>query len=315
MISNNTKETRILWTILACPQCLQPLEETEKGVCCRSCNTHYSKTENGQLDLRLKTNKKVIASFTLTRSFTFNNEKIHILLENPNKEGDFGIPYGITKELATYIPKAPSNNSLMLDFGCGDTRHKPHFTKAGFTYVGLDYASNQATLLGDAHAMPFKNESFDFVFSRSVIEHLQYPFLAINEVYRVMKPNSKFIGSVAFLEPFHGNSFYHSTHIGLLNYFENAGFTVEHISPHPTWDVLTAQASMSLFPKMPNMVSRTLVTPLRSLHKFWWRIGKYVNPEGSELTRMLWTAGSFMFVVLKTSGKRLQKRNDENHLQ
>jgi ubiquinone/menaquinone biosynthesis C-methylase UbiE len=300
MISFNSDEKRILWTILACPQCLQLLEETEKGAFCPTCKTHFPTTKNGQLDLRLKSNKKVIAPFTLTPSLTINDEKFDILLENPNKEVDFGILDGITKELATYIPKANSCSNLMLDLGCGETKQKPHFTKAGFKYVGLDYTSNQATLLGDAHALPFKNACFDFVFSRSVIEHLQYPFLALNEVYRVMKPNSKLIGSAAFLEPFHGNSFYHSTHLGLLNCFENAGFTVEHISPQPAWDVLTAQASMSLFPKMPYILSRALVAPLRSLHRIWWKIGAQMNPESTELKRMLWTAGSFDFVVLKS---------------
>jgi SAM-dependent methyltransferase len=299
MISNNIERTRWLWIVLACPQCLQPLEATEQGAFCRSCCSHYLKTKNGQLDLRLKSSKKVMVPFVLTPSFTSNQKKFSILPVNPNPEGNFGIPNGITKELATYIPKARSNSSLMLDLGCGDARHKQNFTEAGFKYVGLDYYSNQATLLGDAHALPFQNECFDFVFSRSVIEHLQYPLLAMNETYRVMKPNSKFIGSAPFLEPFH-NSFCHFTHLGLLNCLESAGFTVEHISPHPTWDVLTAQASMSLFPKMPYALSKTLVAPLRSLHKIWWRIGKYVNPEACELTRLLWTAGSFMFIASKT---------------
>jgi ubiquinone/menaquinone biosynthesis C-methylase UbiE len=154
-------------------------------------------------------------------------------------------------------------------------------------------------MLADAHALPFKNESFDFVFSRAVLEHLRYPFLAMNEVNRILKPNSKFIGTVAFLEPFHENSFYHHTHLGLLNFLEQAGFKAEHVSPNAKWDVLRAQAQMSLFPKMPVILSQTLVAPLRSLHKVWWKFGKKLNPEADELKRLLWTSGSLMFVASK----------------
>lgn len=113
----------------------------------------------------------------------------------------------------------------------------------------LDLDSKEATLQGDAHAFSFRDECFEFVFNRSVIEHLQYPFLAVNEAYRILKPDSKFIGTAAFLEPFHGNSFYHHTHIGLLNCFEHACFNVEHISPQSKWDMLAAQASMNLSPR------------------------------------------------------------------
>jgi SAM-dependent methyltransferase len=293
-------DSDFLWNILVCPYCLQPLQQTTQGVFCQSCNTNYATNSKGQIDLRLKRTKEVSVSFTLTPSFISHQEKFDILKMNPDPEGYFGIPFGFTKEFASYIPKARSNNSLMLDMGCGDTRHKSNFTQAGFKYVGIDYDSEKATLLGDGHALPFHDGSFELAFSRSVIEHLQYPFLAIDEVYRTLKPNSKFIGSAAFLEPFHGNSFHHLTHLGLLSCLEHSGFKVEHISPHPKWDVLIAQSSMSLFPNLPNGISQGLVAPLRSLHKTWWRIGKHFNPKADELTRLLWTAGSFMFIASKT---------------
>jgi SAM-dependent methyltransferase len=293
------EEERFLWKILACPHCQQPLRETSTGAECVSCHIRFPRTRYGQLDLRLQRNKKVLVPFTLTPSHTPNQEMFHILSFNPNPEGNFGTLFGITPELASYIPKAHPSNSLMLDLGCGDTRHRSNFVRAGFKYVGLDYDSKQATLLGDAHALPFQNECFKFIFSRAVIEHLRYPFIAMHEAYRVLKPNSKLVGSAAFLEPFHGNSFYHPTHLGFQNLLEHAGFTVQHIAPHPRWDVLTAQASMSLFPKMPAALSRMLIAPLKELHKAWWRIGGHFNPEADELTRLLWTAGSFQFVAEK----------------
>jgi SAM-dependent methyltransferase len=206
----------------------------------------------------------------------------------------------MSKELPSYIHKPFTKGGLMLDLGCGDASYRLNFEHLGFNYVGLDYSSEQATLLGDAHALPFKDESFELVFSRSVFEHLQYPFVAVDEAYRVLKPNCRFLGSVAFLEPFHGRSFYHPTHFGLFNYFKQAGFSIEYISPNPKWDVLTAQAAMSLFPKLPRSISNASVFPLKLTHKAYWKLGNLFYPsQCNELTRLLWTTGSYEFVVRK----------------
>ncbi|MGH2403025.1 MAG: class I SAM-dependent methyltransferase [bacterium] len=101
---------------------------------------------------------------------------------------------------------AAAADALALDLGCGETFHRPACEHAGYTYVGLDHASDQATVLGDAHALPFKDNSVDFILSLAVFEHIRYPFVAIPETHRVLRPGRPFIGTVAFLEPYHGAS-------------------------------------------------------------------------------------------------------------
>jgi len=291
-----------LWSVFACPQCSGRLEKTDFGAMCTSCTTEFRQTEHGQLDLRLKKEKKIIVNFVISPSFEPDETVFDFLPLNSTSESKINLEAfsPMSKEISSYVPIPISKNSLMLDLGCGDAKHRSNFEQAGFNYVGLDYCSENATLLGDAHALPFKDESFELIFSRSVFEHLQYPFVAMNEAYRVLKRNSRFFGSIAFLEPFHGRSFYHPTHYGLLNYFKHAGFSVQHISPNPKWDVLTAQASMALFPKLPNAISIALVSPLRLTHKVYWKIGHFLEPDQSnELTRLLWTTGSYEFVATK----------------
>jgi len=58
-----------------------------------------------------------------------------------------------------------------------------------------------------------------------------------------------YIGTVACLEPFHGDSYYHRTHLGTLNTLRIGRFDVEHVAPAVDWSGLQAQATMrGLFP-------------------------------------------------------------------
>jgi hypothetical protein len=84
---------------------------------------------------------------------------------NPEHEAGFAELQTIEREIASYIPRPRSKTSMMLDLGCSHAKHRPSFEHAGFKYVGLDYDSKEATLLSDAHALPFKDESFEFLFS------------------------------------------------------------------------------------------------------------------------------------------------------
>jgi len=49
----------------------------------------------------------------------------------------------------------------------------------------------------------------------AVMEHLYNPFLAVNEIHRVLKQGGYFIGSVASLEPYHDLSYFHMTFLAV----------------------------------------------------------------------------------------------------
>lgn len=294
-----------VWGILVCPFCKKPLERTNKGAKCPHCQEEYIRTDSGALDLRLRRKKQCQLQFELgTNLLPESGFEFKVLQENPFPEIDFTgvkIPYHLSRELMSYFPKAKRKDSLMLDLGCGSTIHREICEYAGFEYVGLDYNSPNASILGDAHSLPFKDDSFEFMLSIAVLEHIRFPFIMMSEAYRVLKPGGRFIGTVAFLEPFHGDSFYHHTHLGTFNSLQYAGFDIEQIAPSEKWSVLSAQARMGLFPRMPRPIYKALVLPIYLLHKIWWKLGHFIthSKKANERNRILKTTGAFCFIAHK----------------
>jgi ubiquinone/menaquinone biosynthesis C-methylase UbiE len=46
---------------------------------------------------------------------------------------------------------------------------------------------------GDASNMPFDNETFDFIVCTAAYKNFTKPIMALNEMYRVLKPNGKIL--------------------------------------------------------------------------------------------------------------------------
>ena len=133
----------------------------------------------------------------------------------------------------------------------------------------------------------------------AVLEHIRYPHIMMREAYRVLKPHGKLIGSVSFLEPFHGDSYYHHTQLGAINTLQYGGFKIEKLAPSEKWSVLNAQASMALFPRMPEIIAQSIVYPLQLLHKFWWKISSLITPTANNHNRIIKTTGAYTFIVTK----------------
>ncbi|MDD5223168.1 MAG: class I SAM-dependent methyltransferase [bacterium] len=267
------------------------------------CGLTYKYNASGCLDMRLRKPRKYDLQFELgTTLLPKEGFQFEPLTINNNPEVDYSgveIPERLSEEIVSFFPKAKSSDSLMLDLGCGNAVHKSVCERAGFEWVGLDYDSEKALILGDAHALPFKSETFSFILSIAVLEHIRFPFVMMREAYRVLKPHGKIIGTVAFLEPFHGDSFYHHTHLGTFNSLQFAGFTIEKLAPSEKWPVLMAQASMSLFPYAPRFISKSIVYPVQLLHKIWWSVGGMILRKNTKSNRIRNTTGAFVFIATK----------------
>jgi SAM-dependent methyltransferase len=271
------------------------------GADCGACGVRYPSAATGALDLRLRKPKVIRHEHVLGEPLpALPSTEYRELPEKHEPEVDFGelsVPHHLTRALMSHFPRAPRTGDLALDLGCGGAVHRPVCEAAGFEYVGLDYESDSAQVLGDAHALPFADQSFGFVLSIAVLEHIRFPFVAMREAFRVLRPGALFIGTVAFLEPFHGNSYFHHSHLGVLTSLLEGGFEIDCIAPHADWNALTAQANMGLFPKMPGVLQRLLIWPLQVLHRLWWAAGRRITPEATEAVRIRNLTGAFSFVA------------------
>jgi len=100
----------------------------------------------------------------------------------------------------------------------------------------------------------------------AVLEHLYDPFRATAEIARVLAPGGAFVGSVAFLEPFHARSYFHMTHLGLEEVLRRAGFEATEIQPG--WSFTEALASFWPW---------NLIGPVRGLSRRWNRMAYRVG--------------------------------------
>jgi SAM-dependent methyltransferase len=288
--------------IMQCPQCSSTkLSFQDSSVVCELCSIQYP-VLNNQLDMRLQKPKRYVLDFVIGEE-PDNSFQYTLLKENPNSKivmNGLGIPHHLTKELISYFPLPKESNSCVLDLGCGSTVHREICEYIGYRYIGLDYSHPKAPILGDAHSLPFADHSIDFILSIAVLEHIKNPFVMMKEAHRVLKNGGMMIGTVAFLEPYHANSYYHHSHLGTFNSLSTAGFKVSLIAPSTSWTVLIAQSKV-LFSKLPRPFSKFLVLPLDYLHKLYWFLLRTILPKSkyTEKYRAIVTTGAFSFIATK----------------
>jgi SAM-dependent methyltransferase len=314
---NPTYNSLPFWPLLACPACGRELFALSHGVGCSKCKISFvSDGEFAQIDLRLRVPKTCMMTFIVgdttelppgvvteripanptTAIANWSDVKIPAKLTDGNR---------LTPELLSYFPKSGEPGRWMLDLGCGGDTERAFFEQlTNLNYLGVDWTSRTADLLADAHSLPFKDEGFDLVVCIAVLEHVKMPDIVMSEARRVLKPGGLLIGTSAFLEPFHLNSYEHMTHLAIHRTLSGAGFEVILISPNRQWSVLRAQAEMSLFPigALPRWLRRTSVAPLEVASRGAWALKRRLGKKrASELQRLLETTGGFRFVARRTS--------------
>jgi len=112
----------------------------------------------------------------------------------------------------------PRGMGRVLDLGGNRGMLRSLLEQRGYHYINLDichFEQGEPSLLGDAHCLPFKSGSFDMVLSKDTLEHFINPWIAVSEVYRVLKNSGRFVVWVPFMHPFHETDYYRYSPLGL----------------------------------------------------------------------------------------------------
>ena len=134
---------------------------------------------------------------------------------------------------------APKNaRGIMLDVGCGTKPYKSIFAPYVEKHLGLDHRdslhdSSEVDVVADAYDTTLSDESIDTILSSAVLEHLERPWDAVKEMYRVLKRGGYVILTAPLFWHLHEEprDFYRYTKHGLKYLFEDAGFEVVEVKP------------------------------------------------------------------------------------
>jgi SAM-dependent methyltransferase len=109
--------------------------------------------------------------------------------------------------------------------------------------VNFEICAYESTdVRGVGERLPFRDGSFDAVFSFAVLEHVKDPFQCAREIARVMKPGAELYCVVPFLQPYHGypHHYFNMSHQGLKTLFER-DLTIDRqqviLSGHPIFSL------------------------------------------------------------------------------
>ena len=215
---------------------------------CNLCNQHYPmvNVEEKQVpDLRcLDVSSEIVLNFTLPQSpMSIDNIDRYGKATNAKfkcmSREKLRKLYGtkLQKEVLYYIDillKEVGTDAIILDLGCGNGGNKKYLESLGFhNIISVDYwiqlkqdgitMSSGAEYLVDVHRLPFFEETFDLILTTATIEHFHNPFIAFEEMSRVLKPQGMLIASVSFWEAWHGDSCFHLTPGGIESVCKSSG--------------------------------------------------------------------------------------------
>ncbi len=180
-----------LLDLLACPKCRRELRRGDEKLVCATCASSFPIQNNVPV---------------------FLSEPVEVVaLEHESN--------ALGAEFEEILSRG---EALVLHLGAGATpRRYPNCVE--FEHKIFRHTD----VVGDAHALPFRDNAFDRVFAFNVFEHLRDPWLAAREIHRVLKPGGEVALHTAFLQPLHEapNHFYNATEYGVREWFRD--FTIE----------------------------------------------------------------------------------------
>jgi len=129
-----------------------------------------------------------------------SDNKYDFLTDKMRKQ--FGIINTTNVSSNSYPPEAIElidRGDFILD--CGSGFRSVYYDNV----VNLEIADYITTdILSVGETLPFKDNTFDAVFSFAVLEHVKHPYQCAHEIARVLKPSGTLLFAAVFMQPYHG---------------------------------------------------------------------------------------------------------------
>ena len=110
--------------------------------------------------------------------------------------------------ILAYIPHSKDDELRILDFGAGSGRYTKMFADA-FPNAELYAVEVECSAIpqlkkitknvlhqrAESHTLPYEDESFDYIFSSNVVEHIPHDIYLnyVSELHRILKPGGKLL--------------------------------------------------------------------------------------------------------------------------
>ena len=121
----------------------------------------------------------------------------------------------------------PRPGEYVLDLGCGDGQLTRRIAESGAHVLGVDASPEMVAVARErgieaerakAEELPFRNATFDAVFSNAVLHWVRDQDAMMQHVYRVLKPGGRFVAEMGG----HGNVA--AIHVALAAVLDRHGF-------------------------------------------------------------------------------------------
>ena len=109
------------------------------------------------------------------------------------------------KEIKSLIKK---NKKDCLVVGSGNRELPLSISNKHLNIMGCDiYPGEKVDFIADAHYLPIKNKSINFIFLQAVLEHVLEPQKVVDECFRVLSDGGLIISEAPFLQGIHENGY------------------------------------------------------------------------------------------------------------
>lgn len=176
----------------------------------------------------------------------------------------------------------------VLNLSAGGSRQK-------FDHViEMEFAVFRHTdIVGDAHHLPFDDNSFDAVVVMNAFEHYHDPNRVSAEIHRVLKPGGRIHVRTAFLQPLHEKPFhfYNCTRYGMERWFEAFETDLMHVStnfcPNHTLAWTASEAETALRRDLSDQAADAFMSaPIAQLVEIWRDPAKRDTPLWTDFERL-----------------------------